>query len=888
MKPKLAGRSILNISFGLFALLFGSLSAQTSRAQDAKESAEVRPPSPDDSPKSLLPVTAFVGAEIRTSSAEGTIPNGIVLIQGGKILEVGDATLEVPDRATRVDVSGMVMTPGLIDARSLLWLNSPASDTGASDATLNIVDEIDPFADDWHEVIQHGVTTVYVQPSRRGSLSGYGAVLSVAPSESGPTVLADHVALQASLGIGAANNRSRQQQVERTVKTLEAAAEYQKQLKEYEEYQEKQKPAKSEASAGKDVGSKPSGKPATDANSTPPKDAEGKEEPKKEEVQKPDGKTTSDAKPEEKKPDAKPPKKPDADPVKDRLIQVLEGKIPMRIELHSPDDVAFAQKLFENEKFAKVQVIYEGLNNLRTALASVMKSNNPAILGPWLASEPLNAPTNRSQIAWGADFANYGGTVLIASFANSAQGSRMLRAHAAVAIAHGFSSERALKAITIDAARTLGVADQIGSIVKGKRADLVCFAGEPTDPSAAVNIVVSGGEITYEAANLSKASIASTVDAESDTLPLQLPARYSIHSANCLIEGKLQPGTLNVADGKLVSVVAEAASAAVSDIASFDLGNSVIVPGLFSGQATLGLTRLVDPQDLPDSSFVAAADCFLANAEGRQELIDAGLLRVLLSPGNSNPIAGMTSLVRLGAIEPVLEREFASKLVLTAQARDLNRFPSSLAGQNRMLQQALAGELLESRLYLPKSVESNLAARRSAALKAIAAGQRFAWIEAQTDAEIRSAIDLIDRYQLKAALIGPRQLKPFIKRLKELNVAVVVPPILPTTYNWLSADIAEAAQAGVAIMFSGEDAEQLRVSAAYSGLSQSTALLALCDPLATMAGRGAALAADQPADFVIWTQSPVNLAARPLVVVVDGQHASHKLAKSNQLAVDKD
>ncbi|MGB7327492.1 MAG: hypothetical protein WBD31_21630, partial [Rubripirellula sp.] len=212
----------------------------------------------------------------------------------------------------------------------------------------------------------------------------------------------------------------------------------------------------------------------------------------------------------------------------------------------------------------------------------------------------------------------------------------------------------------------------------------------------------------------------------------------------------------------------------------------------------------------------------------------------------------------------------------------------SLSGQYRMLQQALDGVLLDSRVYLPASVEENLIARRIAALKSTADGQRFAWIEAQSDAEIRSALDLIERHQLKAALIGPRQLKPFVDRLKQLNVAVVVPAIEPTTYNWFSADIAAASEAGVTVMFAGETAEQLRVSAALSGLSPEAALVALCDPLSKLDGRVGSLTAEQPADFVVWTESPVHLSARPLAVVVDGQRASTAKAASNQLAADKD
>ncbi len=49
--------------------------------------------------------------------------------------------------------------------------------------------------------------------------------------------------------------------------------------------------------------------------------------------------------------------------------------------------------------------------------------------------------------------------------------------------------------MTLDAARILGVEKEIGSIEKGKRADLVAFDGEPFAATARVLWVMSGGVI---------------------------------------------------------------------------------------------------------------------------------------------------------------------------------------------------------------------------------------------------------------------------------------------------------------------------------------------------------------------------------------------------------
>src|SRR5262249_42948419 len=80
-------------------------------------------------------------------------------------------------------VTGCVLTPGLIDARSTLGLSSTAVKESASDGGLDVLDGIDPHEEDWREVIRQGVTAVYVQPANSGILGGRGAVLRVGPAE---------------------------------------------------------------------------------------------------------------------------------------------------------------------------------------------------------------------------------------------------------------------------------------------------------------------------------------------------------------------------------------------------------------------------------------------------------------------------------------------------------------------------------------------------------------------------------------------------------------------------------------------------------------------------------------------------------------------------------
>jgi imidazolonepropionase-like amidohydrolase len=67
------------------------------------------------------------------------------------------------------------------------------------------------------------------------------------------------------------------------------------------------------------------------------------------------------------------------------------------------------------------------------------------------------------------------------------------------AIESGLPRDAALKALTLDAARALGVADRIGSIERGKLANVVLWSGEPLDRRARVRLVFVDGQL-YEPA----------------------------------------------------------------------------------------------------------------------------------------------------------------------------------------------------------------------------------------------------------------------------------------------------------------------------------------------------------------------------------------------------
>ena len=72
---------------------------------------------------------------------------------------------------------------------------------------------------------------------------------------------------------------------------------------------------------------------------------------------------------------------------------------------------------------------------------------------------------------------------------------RRMRQLAGNAVANGLPHEVAMQAMTINAASIFGVADQTGSIVPGKRGDLVIWSGDPLEVTSVAERVIIGGQV---------------------------------------------------------------------------------------------------------------------------------------------------------------------------------------------------------------------------------------------------------------------------------------------------------------------------------------------------------------------------------------------------------
>src|SRR5580700_2557464 len=96
---------------------------------------------------------------------------------------------------------------------------------------------------------------------------------------------------------------------------------------------------------------------------------------------------------------------------------------------------------------------------------------------------------------------------------------RVVRQEAAIAMVHGLGRDAALKAITLDAARILGVDGQYGSLEPGKVGDLVLYDGDPFEYATHVVAVLVDGKLVYDRSQHKPISMAERTYMSSPEIP---------------------------------------------------------------------------------------------------------------------------------------------------------------------------------------------------------------------------------------------------------------------------------------------------------------------------------------------------------------------------------
>jgi imidazolonepropionase-like amidohydrolase len=778
----------------VFLLVFAAVFTIANRKTPAAD-AELAPAPPR--------ISALLGAMIRTQSDAGDFV-GTIVLDDGKITAIGP-NVAVPANAVRIDVSHCVITPGLIDARSVLWLTSGAAKETGVTGNLNILDGVDPFADDWREAARQGVTAVYVQPGSGGRFGGSGAVLRVGAAKSaGELVLRSPAGVQTTLGTVAAPGRPQDDQLA----TLAARFGFQ-----IPTQQDQPAPASNSLTRFSQY---EAFRGLFDA-----------------------AKRYGNSKPSER------------DASKDLLLLAIKREIPVRLESTHEDDLRNLLKLASEFGLATV---FERLDRVKSLPEEMSARKDALILGPFDGGK-RSADVRRLALD-GRKFA-------LGTYGDAPRATALVRVHAAAAIADGYPRERMLRSLTRDAAEIHGVADKVGTLAVGRLADIAVFAGDPLNPSTPVRMTICQGAVTYD--NPAVEPAPETITSK-PVVPEALPPSFVLKTTHLLTEaGVWAPGELFVTGGR-VSV----RSAGRNGTPMIDVGDAPVTPGFVAARVSIGDSSCPDA----DAGHLRAVDALPPDHAPLRTLRDAGFTSAIVVPGAANVIGGLASHVHGGETATA---NAGVQFVLTATARNAERYPASLVGQIELISHRLRGEPSQTQLYLPAAVGKELLHERDENLAAVRAGRSAAYFEARTRAEIRAALRLIGEFKLRGVIFGPTQLDGVADEIRAAGVAVIVDPARLQEGDKARDRLAELARS-VPIAFGG-DAHEIRSTAAMlvnAGMPRPTARLAMighpADRFGLTAGAGRLLPGDR-ADFVVWDADPLDPAARPAAVVIRGQRA---------------
>jgi imidazolonepropionase-like amidohydrolase len=365
------------------------------------------------------------------------IQGGTVLMRDGRIVAVG-ATVPIPSDAQRVDATGKIVTPGLVNAATQLSVvdigavantrNVSARGREGIAASFTVWDGLNPASVLIPPARAGGITSVVIAP-RGGLIAGQAAVLHLVPGTAADMVMKSPVAMVGQVG-GAqqAGAQSRGELMLHLREVLDDARAYSRRKADYERAQTRQF-----AASRLDL---------------------------------------------------------------EALGPVLDGRVPLLLEADRASDIESALKLARDYNLkliisgaAEAWMVADKLAAARVPVLTGAMNNIPLSFSS-LGERQENAGLLRRAGVTVAIIGNAGGGD------EDAFNVRNVRFEAGNAVAYGMTHDDALRAITLTPAEVFGVADRVGSLQVGKDGDVVIWSGDPfefaTQPE---HVFIRGREI---------------------------------------------------------------------------------------------------------------------------------------------------------------------------------------------------------------------------------------------------------------------------------------------------------------------------------------------------------------------------------------------------------
>jgi imidazolonepropionase-like amidohydrolase len=422
------------------------------------------------------PGIAIRHATIMTANGQ-TIADGTIVLQNGAITALGaDATVAIPGRARVVDARGKFVTPGLIDAHSHLGVyaapGAHATDDG-NEASAPVTAQARAQYGYWPQdpqiarAIAGGVTAAQILPGSANLIGGEGFIVAMRPGRTSDEVAFPGAPRTLKMACGENPKRVYADKGGPRTRMGEYAA-FRAVFNEARSYLTKQATyertralwLKKKARAAE-----------LDAKQTNPK-----------------LKVKVEAAPEP----------PPVDLRLETLAAVLRGDVLVQIHCYKASDIAEMVAVADESGF-KIRSFHHALEAYKVRDLLVAKGIAINTWSDWwgFKLEAFDGITENAAL-----FTQQGGRATIHS--DSAVGIQRLNQDAAKAMAAGraagiaITEDQALRWVTANPAWVLGIDDITGTLEAGKRADVVVWSGSPFSVYSRAELVVAGGEVTYE------------------------------------------------------------------------------------------------------------------------------------------------------------------------------------------------------------------------------------------------------------------------------------------------------------------------------------------------------------------------------------------------------
>lgn len=767
------------------------------------------------------------------------IAGGVILIRNGKIDAVGPS-VEIPDGAEVIEASDKVVIPGLIDA--FTTLAEQGEDEQSVTPDIKAKDAFD-FYGEYRRMLAGGVTTIYVSPGQKRLVGGLGAVVKLAGRPATERCLDDTSALRVTLG--------------ELPKAPPAIFEPPMPPEPNHPLLPEEKQLPTTRMAEMAVLRKVFTQARLDRRKRP---------------QQIDAKTTV-------------------------LIQVLDRKLPVRVNCHNVQDIQNAISL---AKAFNLNLILEGATEAYLAVDQIKDSQAPVVLNGTARPGRSDPRDYTRDLALGR--INPAGPTVLADagipFAISAPTDETvadLQFVAGCAVTHGLSTEQALKAITLAPAEILGVADRLGSIEEGKDADLVILTDAPFSIHSVVDRTIVNGRTVY------------TRQADDPQQPLEQPTLAvragTIFTAS---QGHIDNGLILIKDAKITYVGPPKEVSPETTV--LEAGESVVIPGMIDIHSYLGLHWESEPAGLnrraatvgPNSGRLKLASIVNAiapNDEAFREVMRRGVTSVLLAPAANGLVSGNAALIKTAGdrVENMVVKEYAAvKFSMVGDGQRLAQIWQARSLLKRAKEYAEKWDEYERehREYEHRKVTAKKdelkepdRPRRDVnleLLRDVFERKMPAMVYARRADEIGNALRVFrDEFNLDVIILGGDDSFRVVEELKEHRADVAIGPEIIQYEKGKpvnNGDILARNGLRVAFQTSATSGTQyLPVSAAYAvrhGMDKGKAFRAITSYPAQMLNvddRIGSIEVGKDADLVILSGEPLNFTSRVEKVIVNGK-----------------